>query len=63
MSIGRLTRQLISDLHCALAIAPRGIAASGGPKLETVGVGVDGGPESLAALATAAVVAEAPAPG
>jgi len=58
VSIGRLTRQLISDLQCALAIAPRGLAASDGPTFATVGVGCDGGPESLAALGIAAVLAE-----
>ncbi len=63
VSIGRLTRQLLSDLHCGLAIAPRGLSEErpgAGPAalaLRRIGVGFDGGPEATAALATAAAIA------
>jgi nucleotide-binding universal stress UspA family protein len=61
VTIGRLTRQLLSDLHCALAVAPRGLSdeprGDGRLKLRRVGVGYDGGPESRAALAAAAMIA------
>lgn len=61
VTVGRLTRQLLSDLQCALAVAPRGcsdeLGADGGLALRRVGVGYDGGPESQAALALAAAIA------
>ena len=57
--IGKRTRQLLCNFECALAIAPRGLHEVGPPSLRTIGVGYDGGPESEAALATAAAIAMA----
>jgi len=57
--IGYRTRQLIGDAHCALAVAPRGFAEAGAPAIERIGVGYDGGPESVAALALAGTIARA----
>ena len=51
--IGRRTRQLLCHCSCALAVAPRGLSERRSPKLERIGVGYDGGPESRAALALA----------
>jgi len=60
VTIGRLTRQLLLDLHTALAIAPRGLSADDGGgarlRLRRVGVGYDGGGEARAALAAAATI-------
>ncbi len=60
VTIGRLTRQLLSDLHTALAVAPRGLSADHGARtrlrLRRIGVGYDGGPEARAALAAAATI-------
>jgi nucleotide-binding universal stress UspA family protein len=58
ISIGHVTRQLLSDLGCALAVAPRGLSAGDPLTLRRVGVGFDAGPESRAALVTAARIAE-----
>lgn len=56
--IGKRTRQLLSHLECALAVAPRGMHSSPPPGgLRRIGVGYDGGPESEAALAMAASIA------
>ena len=57
VSIGHITRQLLSDLGCALAIAPRGLSAGDPLTLRRIGVGFDGGPEAHAALVTAARIA------
>ncbi len=57
VSIGRTTRQLLSLVQCALAIAPRGLSAEGECKLARIGVGFDGGPEAQAALSMAATIA------
>jgi nucleotide-binding universal stress UspA family protein len=57
VSIGRSTRQLIDQLECPLAIAPRGLSGQSAVTLRRIGVGFDGGPESRAALATAATIA------
>jgi nucleotide-binding universal stress UspA family protein len=57
--IGNRTRQLIGDARCALAVAPRGLAEAGTPSIERIGVGYDGGPESVQALALAGVIARA----
>lgn len=54
--IGKRTRQLLCHFECALAVAPRGLHTNF-PRLERIGVGYDGGPESEAALALAAAVA------
>jgi nucleotide-binding universal stress UspA family protein len=57
VSIGHKTRQLLDELECVLAIAPRGLRARGPLALRRVAVGFDGGPEAVAALATAATLA------
>jgi nucleotide-binding universal stress UspA family protein len=57
VAIGHLTRQLLTDLHCALAVAVRGLIHETPFHLNRIGVGFDGGPESRAALATAAQLA------
>jgi nucleotide-binding universal stress UspA family protein len=54
--IGKRTRQLLCNLECALAVAPRGMHLDPRP-LRRIGVGYDGGPESEAALALAASIA------
>lgn len=54
--IGKRTRQLLCNLECALAVAPRGMHLNPHP-LRRIGVGFDGGPESEAALALAASIA------
>jgi nucleotide-binding universal stress UspA family protein len=57
--IGKRARQLVNDAKCSLAIAPRGMNRDGGRRLERIGVGYDGGPESRAALALAGSIAAA----
>jgi nucleotide-binding universal stress UspA family protein len=54
--IGKRTRQLLCHFGAPLAVAPRGLHTKV-PRLERIGVGYDGGPESEAALALAAAVA------
>lgn len=51
------TRQLIADLGCALAVAPRGLSDRGDFAFRRIGVGYDGGPEAQVALAAAAKIA------
>lgn len=53
VSLSSRTRQLVEDLHCALAIAPRGLSQQPELQLTRIGVGYDGGEEALAALAAA----------
>lgn len=55
--IGKRTRQLLDQLHCALAVAPRGLHTRPELRFGRVGVGFDGSPESEAALAFAESVA------
>lgn len=57
--IGGRTRQLVSELRCALAIAPRGIHRDENHRLRRIGVGYDGGAESAAALTLAGSLARA----
>ena len=57
VAIGKKTRQMLDHLPCSLAIAARGLAEQPGFTLKRIGVGVDGGPESKAALAAAAGIA------
>ena len=57
VSIGRRTRQLLDELTCALAIAPRGLSAQPTSSLGRIGVGYDAGPEAHAALVLAAGIA------
>lgn len=59
--IGKRTRQLLCHFDCALAIAPRELHKRHDIKFRRVGVGYDGSPESEAALALAAGIAEAAA--
>lgn len=53
VSIGSRTRQLIEELGCAVAIAPRGLRQRGPLELRRIGVGYDGGPEARDALTAA----------
>ena len=57
--IGKRTRQLLQNLDCALAIAPRGLHDKEPLELKRIGVGFDGGGESYAALALAGSIARA----
>jgi nucleotide-binding universal stress UspA family protein len=57
VSIGRLTRQLLDDFQCALAVAPRGLSERPPVRFDRIGVGYDGEPESAAALALALATA------
>jgi nucleotide-binding universal stress UspA family protein len=57
VSIGRLTRQLLDDFQCALAVAPRGLSERPPGRFDRIGVGYDGEPESTAALALALAMA------
>jgi nucleotide-binding universal stress UspA family protein len=57
VAIGKRTRQLIGDAQSSLAVAPRGLAEGGTPRIARIGVGYDGGPESEAALALASAIA------
>ena len=57
--IATLTRQLLGDSRCALAVAPRGFRDTAAKGLARVGVGYEGGRESAAALAAAAAGASA----
>jgi nucleotide-binding universal stress UspA family protein len=55
--IGDDTRELLNDAPCALAVAPRGYAGRGRRRLESIGVGYDGAPESCEALVRAGALA------
>jgi nucleotide-binding universal stress UspA family protein len=55
--VANRTRQLIHDLQCALAIAPRGLSERSPLRFHRIGVGYDGGPESEGALALAGAIA------
>ena len=57
--IGKRVRQLLGYAGCALAIAPRGLQHKTDFALKRIGVGFDGGPESEAALLTAASISVA----
>lgn len=57
VSIGKYTRQLLHDLRCALAVAPRGLSQRSELELRRIAVGYDGSPEARAALATATAIA------
>jgi len=57
--IGKRTRQLLYELECALAVAPRGLRSREGIALRRIGVGYDAGPEAEAALALAGSIAAA----
>ena len=51
VSIGHTARQLLHDLSCPLAVAPRGLAGRSGWALRRIAVGFDGGTHAAAALA------------
>lgn len=55
--IGKRTRQLLDDAHCALAVAPLGMRTQPSRELRRIGVGYDGSRESQAALTLAAAMA------
>jgi len=57
LRIGDRTRQLLSHSRCALAVAPRGLSEQPARRLERIGVGYDGAPESEAALSLAGALA------
>jgi nucleotide-binding universal stress UspA family protein len=57
--LGQNAQELLCDLECPLAIAPRGMRNLHKPALERVGVGFDGEPEAQGALELAASIAGA----
>lgn len=57
--IGKRTRQLLGHFEWPLAIAARGLHERPAAPLARIGVGYDGGPESLAAVALAGSIAVA----
>jgi nucleotide-binding universal stress UspA family protein len=57
--IGRRTRQLLSQFECPIAIAPSGLHAREPIRIERIGVGFDGEPESGRALELAGALATA----
>jgi nucleotide-binding universal stress UspA family protein len=57
--IARRTRQLLGELRCALALAPRSLCAAGLGQLSTIGVGYDGSPEAREAVRVAGQLASA----
>ncbi len=57
VSIGVTSRQLLGQVPCALAIAPRGLSARKPLSFTRIGVGFDGEPEARTALSMAATIA------
>jgi nucleotide-binding universal stress UspA family protein len=57
VAIARRTRQLMHELECSLAIAPRGLSRRAPVRLQRIGVGFDGGSQSRLALSLAAGIA------
>jgi nucleotide-binding universal stress UspA family protein len=55
--IGRRARQLLADAKLAVAVAPKGLCAGDLRRLESIGVGYDGGPEAREALRIAGSLA------
>jgi len=55
--IGKRTRQLLGQLACPIAVAPRGLADRRDFSIRSIGVAYDIGPESEAALAVAHALA------
>jgi nucleotide-binding universal stress UspA family protein len=51
VSSGHTTRQLLHDLSCPIALAPRGLSTRRGWALRRIAVGYDGGKHTAAALA------------
>ena len=58
ITVGHITRQLIHDLACPIAVAPRGLASRPDYALRRVAVGFDGGSHAAAALALGTELAE-----
>jgi nucleotide-binding universal stress UspA family protein len=59
LRIGRCTRQLLGEVKCSLAVAPRGLGSGGQMRLVTIGVGFDGTAEAEQALRQAGWLARA----
>lgn len=59
VQIGKRSRQLLSELRCAVAIAPRGLHRKEDYRLRHVGVGYDGHHEATDALVLAGSLAHA----
>ena len=59
VSIGHTARELIHDLACPIAVAPRGLATRPGYALRRIAVGFDGGTHAAAALALGSELARA----
>lgn len=57
--IGELTRELLADARCPLAVAARGLDSHGPQRLSAVGVGYDDTPPSREALSRAQPLARA----
>jgi nucleotide-binding universal stress UspA family protein len=57
--LGQSARELLSDLECPLALAPRGMRHFHKPGLARIGVGFDAEPEARPALELAASIAGA----
>jgi nucleotide-binding universal stress UspA family protein len=51
--LGSVGERLLSGAPCAVAVAPRGYAARGQPRFETIAIAFDGSPEALVALRAA----------
>ncbi len=54
---GSVAERLLAGAPCAVAVAPRGYAALGSPRIESIGVGFDGSEEADGALSLAAELA------
>jgi hypothetical protein len=59
VSIGPTTRQLLHDLRCPIASAPRGLSTRPGWALRRIAVGCDGSTPAAAALALGQLLAYA----
>jgi nucleotide-binding universal stress UspA family protein len=57
VKLGPDAQQLLGELDCPLAIAPRDMASRGTRRLERIGVGFEDGPEARAALELAGAIA------
>jgi nucleotide-binding universal stress UspA family protein len=55
--LGSTGEQMLRDLSCALAVAPRNFAGEVPPRIGVIAVAFDGGPEAQAALAAATEMA------
>ena len=55
--LGRSARDLLGHLECPLAIAPSGFQQHAQKRLDRIGIGFDGSPESRAALSLAVSIA------